>query len=141
MSSTLAPQPGPARLGSARRLMALADSTQPYPQALERLKAHFDLSFRALADLTRSADPQRKGLGSAYLQQLSSGATHPTEPTLIAHLELIARAVGIEPRYFREYREWQAAEAARLLAARIGMDDVLAALRALEAKGAKRAKR
>lgn len=133
MSSTRAPGRPLAGVGSSSPPMPLPkDSQKPYPQALRALLADRDLTYRRLAALTQSADGQRKGLSHAYLNQLARGEAKPTDHTLAHQLELVARASGVDPRYFREYREHLAAQEARQVAARVGLDEVLAALRDLE---------
>jgi transcriptional regulator with XRE-family HTH domain len=76
---------------------------QPITIALKPLMHERKLTFRALADLTRSHDPKHRSVTFAYLCALTSGREHPSPRSL----ELIAASLGIQPDYFPEYRLWQ----------------------------------
>jgi transcriptional regulator with XRE-family HTH domain len=101
-------------------------SNQAFPQALTALMKRSEVSYRRLADLTKTTD---RPLSSAYLGHLGSGRS----PATIENMQTVAQALGVEPEYFREYREHIAAQRARSLAARHGMDAVLAKLAELDA--------
>jgi transcriptional regulator with XRE-family HTH domain len=103
-------------------------SRKPFPEALRELMEAKGLSFRAAADLTRSVDPKGRGLSHGYIGHLARGAARPT----IENMEVIARALGEEPTYFREYREHLAALEARRLVTKVGLDRVMEALRQLD---------
>jgi transcriptional regulator with XRE-family HTH domain len=98
----------------------------PFADALRQLIDHHGLSLRTLADLTPAIDG--KGLRHAYIGNLARGAKFPT----VGNIELLARALGVEPEHFREYREHQAGAEARRLAERHGADAVLAKLAELD---------
>lgn len=120
----------PSRLSSdcLPSVSVVADgvSQLAFPRALRKLMAEQGLSFQKLAARTQAVDG--RGLGRAYLNQLATKKRQPT----INNLYVIARAVDIDPRYFREYREHLAAERARELAQQIGLDEVLAKLDELQ---------
>lgn len=56
------------------------------------------LSYRALADATRSIDGQ--GMTHAHINMLANGHDRPS----MRAMELIARACKVRPDYFAEYR-------------------------------------
>jgi transcriptional regulator with XRE-family HTH domain len=58
------------------------------------------LTFRALAELTRTLDPTGRGVTHAYLCGITSGHEHPSHRSL----ELIATGLDLDPYYFVEYR-------------------------------------
>ena len=68
-------------------------SSQSFPMSLQRLMRETRLSYRQLAYKT--------GLTAGYLNHLSKG-TRPVPSDAV--LERIARALHVEPDYFREYR-------------------------------------
>jgi hypothetical protein len=72
---------------------------QPFREAVRVLLAERGLTFRALAANTSAVDPQGKGISHSYLTTLG---THD-RPTLRA-VELVARALDLEPTFFAEYR-------------------------------------
>jgi hypothetical protein len=72
---------------------------QPFREAVRALLAERGLTFRALAASTTAVDPHGKGLSHTYLATLG---THD-RPTLRA-MELVARALDLEPTFFAEYR-------------------------------------
>jgi transcriptional regulator with XRE-family HTH domain len=75
-------------------------SDQPITEALKELMRVRGLTFRALADLTRTADPAGRGVTYAYLCGLASGREYPSRRSM----ELIAASLDLEPAYFAEYR-------------------------------------
>src|SRR5438046_3215257 len=72
---------------------------QPFKEAVRGLLAERGLTFRALAARTSDADPHGKGFTHSYLATLGA----QDRPTLRA-LEIVARALDIEPTFFAEYR-------------------------------------
>jgi transcriptional regulator with XRE-family HTH domain len=58
------------------------------------------LTYRALADLTRAADRDGRGVTYAYLCGLTSGREYASRRSI----ELIAASLDVEPGYFAEYR-------------------------------------
>jgi hypothetical protein len=58
------------------------------------------LSYRKLADLTRSADPDRRGVSHAYLCALVAGREYPSRRAM----QLLATSLHVEPECFAEYR-------------------------------------
>lgn len=77
-----------------------AHTDEPITQALKQLMRERKLTFRALAELTQHHDTAGRGVTYAYLCALTSGREYPSRRSL----ELIAASLGIEPRYFAEYR-------------------------------------
>ena len=77
-----------------------ADTDEPITAALKPLMRERQLTFRALAELTQHHDTGGRGVTYAYLCALTSGREYPSRRSL----ELIAASLGIEPRYFAEYR-------------------------------------
>jgi transcriptional regulator with XRE-family HTH domain len=75
-------------------------SCDPITVALRPLMRERKLTYRALADLTRAADDQGRGVTYVYLCALTSGREYPSQRSI----ELIAACLGIEPGYFAEYR-------------------------------------
>lgn len=71
----------------------------PFAQAFSELLAQLDLSRRELARLTPSVDG--RGLGHSYLSMLATGEKAPTP----ANIVLLAPLLGVQPSFFREYRE------------------------------------
>ena len=103
-------------------------SDKPFVPALRDLMAERELSFRKLAYLTGQHRPDGKPLSLGYLSMLAAGERVPTPD----NLETLARAAGARPEYFVEWREHVAAERARSLVERHGLDQVLKALDRLE---------
>lgn len=97
-----------------------------FADALRALIDRHGLSLRTLADLTPAIDGQ--GLRHSYIGHLARGVRFPT----VANMELLARALGVEPEHFREYREHEVSELARSLAERHGAAVVLAKLAELD---------
>jgi hypothetical protein len=108
-------------------------SKQPFNKVLRDLMHTHEVSFRRLAEFTAQADPDGRGYKHTYLNHLAAGPKHPQglSPT-VHNMEIIARALDEDPRVFREYREHLAAQEAARLAAKVGLDEVLAALKALD---------
>jgi transcriptional regulator with XRE-family HTH domain len=73
-------------------------SNEPFGDALRGLMSESELSFRGLADATRELDG--RGMTHAHLNMLANGHDKPS----MRAMELIARACGVEPEYFAEYR-------------------------------------
>lgn len=101
-------------------------SDKPFHVALQALMKRHDVSYRGLSELTHAVD---KPLSHAYLNHLGTG--REKKPT-VENMEAIAQALGVDATYFREYREHLAAQRARALAARHGLDAVLAKLGELD---------
>ena len=72
---------------------------QPFHQAVRGVLAERGLTFRALAARTSELDPDRKGLSHSYLATLGAH-DRPTRGAM----EIVARALDLEPTYFAEYR-------------------------------------
>ena len=75
-----------------------ARSDKPFGEALRALMGERDLTYRSLADATRSLDG--KGMTHAHLNMLANGHDKPS----LRAMELIARACEVRPDYFAEYR-------------------------------------
>lgn len=104
----------------------MPDSTQDFPTALRDLMAETGLSYRALSRATgRFRDPP---YSITFIGQLLNGNSHPTPEGM----EIIARAAGVSPTYFKSYREHVAAEEAVRVMQRVGLDKTLAKLRELD---------
>ena len=58
------------------------------------------LSYRALAGLTRGADPDGRGVSHAYLCALVAGREYPSRRAM----QLLATSLQIDPDRFAEYR-------------------------------------
>lgn len=84
-----------------------------------------DVSFRQLEKLTEAAGHR---LTFGYVGQLARAEKIPTPE----NMEILAAALGVSPTFWREYREHTAAQRARVLAARVGLDAVLAKLAELD---------
>lgn len=99
-----------------------------FAEALSRIKDERGLSFRALHEATKDADPVGRGLSGAHISRLCNGHEPPSSATIA----LIAKALRLRPRYFAEYR---LAEARALFDERGpgGLKPALAQLRRLEA--------
>lgn len=100
-------------------------SRQPFGPAMKALMKRRGVTYRGLDALTVTVGSR---LSAGYLSHISTGRERPT----IENMRVVAQALGVEPEYFREYREHKAAETARLVAARHGMDAVLAKLAELD---------
>lgn len=91
------------------------------------------MSVRQLAALTKQIDPEGKGYSIGWISQLSTGQREiMKDDTAVATMEIMAAALRVDPRYFREYREWLAAEEAKRAMSAAGFDDVMAALAELK---------
>jgi transcriptional regulator with XRE-family HTH domain len=77
-------------------------SNQPFGDALRELMNDLGLTYRELAQQTRGLDG--KGMTHAHINMLANGHDRPSTRAM----ELIARACGVEPDYFAEYRLTQA---------------------------------
>ena len=75
-------------------------TSDPITVALKPLMRERKLTYRALADLTRAADAEGRGVTSAYLCALTSGREYPSQRSI----ELIAASLDVEPSYFAEHR-------------------------------------
>lgn len=75
-----------------------SESNRPFGEALRLLMQEQELSYRSLAELTRRLDG--KGMTHAHINMLAKGHDRPSKRAM----ELIARACGVEPAYFAEYR-------------------------------------
>jgi hypothetical protein len=71
-----------------------------FPEALAWVMAREGVSFRRLAALTRAQDPAGKGLHYAFL----SDVVRRKETASPRSIELVARALGLQPCKFAEYR-------------------------------------
>ena len=80
----------------------LSQSNSPFGDALRALMDARGFSYRALADRTRHVDG--RGMTHAHINMLAKGHDRPS----MRAMELIARACGIDPAYFAEYRLAQA---------------------------------
>ena len=75
-----------------------ATSDKPFGDALRDLMQARGVSYRGLATATRALDD--KGITHAHINMLANGHDKPS----LRSMELIARACGVEPAYFAEYR-------------------------------------
>jgi transcriptional regulator with XRE-family HTH domain len=73
-------------------------TTKPFGEALRELKDAQGLTYRALAETTRKLDG--KGMTHAHINMLANGREKPSKRAI----ELLARACGVPPGYFAEYR-------------------------------------
>jgi transcriptional regulator with XRE-family HTH domain len=73
---------------------------QPITVALKALMRERRLTLRSLAEITRTHDPEGRGVTFAYLGGLTSGREHPSRRSL----ELVAASLDLEPDYFPEYQ-------------------------------------
>ena len=79
-------------------MTAVTQSDMPFGEALRALMDERRLTFRSLAEITRELDG--KGMTHAHLNMLANGHDKPS----LRAMELIARACGVGPDYFAEYR-------------------------------------
>lgn len=110
--------------------MAHKQAKKPFDVALKKLMEEKQISYVRLSERTKSLDPLGKGLSHTFIHELTSGKKTPRPE----RIELIARALGVNPEHFKEYRRYVVAQRAELLADEIGLPEVLAALDALEAR-------
>jgi len=80
------------------------------------------ITYRALADATRELDG--RGLTHAHINMLANGYDRPS----MRAMELLARACGVAPDYFAEFR--LAAAMRELDPAEVGLEQALANLNA-----------
>ena len=67
---------------------------------LRQLMDERKLSYRALAALTREADPEQRGVSYAYLAAVVAGREYPSRRAI----ELLATSLAIDTARFAEYR-------------------------------------
>jgi transcriptional regulator with XRE-family HTH domain len=99
-----------------------SESTEPFGDALRELMEARGLSYRALAEATRQLDG--KGMTHAHINMLARGHDRPS----MRAMELLARALGVEPEYFAEYRLARAMR--ELDPAEVGLEQALENLNA-----------
>jgi transcriptional regulator with XRE-family HTH domain len=97
-------------------------STEPFGETLRRLMERRGLTYRALADATRSLDG--KGMTHAHINMLANGHDRPS----LRAMELIAEACDVQPEHFAEYR--LAAAMRELDPTEVGLEQALANLNA-----------
>jgi len=102
--------------------MTAQPSNRPFGVALRALMASQRLTYRGLAVLTRELDG--RGLTHAHINMLANGHDRPSPRAM----ELIARACGVEPDYFAEYRLAMAMR--ELDPTEVGLEQALANLNA-----------
>jgi transcriptional regulator with XRE-family HTH domain len=73
-------------------------SDRPFGESLRSLMGERGLTYRGLAEAIRSLDD--RGMTHAHINMLANGHDRPS----IRAMELIARACGVDPSYFAEYR-------------------------------------
>ena len=73
-------------------------SNKPFGDALRELMGKRGLTYRELAQRTRALDG--RGMTHAHINMLANGHDRPSTRAM----ELIARACGVAPDYFAEYR-------------------------------------
>ena len=77
---------------------------RPFSTRLDELRRREGLTFRALeAHLHEHAEPGERGMNSGHLAGLTTGRRAPT-PEVVS---LVARAFGLPPQDFVEWRLWQ----------------------------------
>jgi transcriptional regulator with XRE-family HTH domain len=77
---------------------------RPFSTRLDELRRREGLTFRALeAHLHQHAEPGERGMNSGHLAGLTTGRRAPT-PEVVA---LVARAFGLPPQDFIEWRLWE----------------------------------
>jgi len=92
-------------------------SDEPFGEALRALMGERDLTYRSLAEATRSLDG--KGMTHAHLNMLANGHDKPS----MRAMDLIAQACEVEPEYFAQYR--LAAAMRELDPAEVGLEQAL----------------
>jgi transcriptional regulator with XRE-family HTH domain len=99
----------------------------PFAEALSELKHERSLTFREMHEATQAADPTGRGLSGTHISRLCKGFEPPSSKTIV----LIAKALGLSPQHFAEYR---LAEARALLDERApgGLRAALGQLKRLE---------
>jgi len=73
-------------------------SDKPFGDALRELMEERDLTYRSLARRTQELDG--KGMTHAHINMLANGHEKPS----MRAMELIARALEVEPDHFAQYR-------------------------------------
>jgi transcriptional regulator with XRE-family HTH domain len=108
-------------------MSAKEQTDAPFHEAFSALKQERGLSYRDLREATEAVTPAGRGLSASHLSRLCQGLDPPSAPTIA----LIAKALGLSPRYFAEYR---LAEARALLDERAsgGLQGALRQLRRFE---------
>jgi transcriptional regulator with XRE-family HTH domain len=97
-------------------------SNRPFGESLRSLMEEHGFSYRALAQKTRELDG--KGMTHAHINMLAKGHDRPS----MRAMELIARACGVDPDYFAEYRLARAMR--ELDPTEVGLDQALENLNA-----------
>ena len=92
-------------------------SRKPFGDALRELMRQRGLSYRELAEATRTLDG--RGMTHAHINMLANGHDKPS----MRAMELIAQACDVEPEYFAEYR--LAAAMRELDPAEVGLEQAL----------------
>jgi transcriptional regulator with XRE-family HTH domain len=92
-------------------------STMAFGESLRALMQAGGLTYRRLAEATLELDG--KGITHAHINMLANGHDKPS----MRAMELIARACGVEPEYFAEYR--LAAAMRELDPAEVGLEQAL----------------
>jgi transcriptional regulator with XRE-family HTH domain len=97
-------------------------SDKPFGESLRSLMRERGLTYRGLAEAIGTLD--ERGMTHAHINMLANGHDRPS----IRAMELIARACGINPDYFAEYR--LAVAMRELDPEEVGLDQALANLSA-----------
>jgi transcriptional regulator with XRE-family HTH domain len=84
--------------GRVRSISVERLSDKPFGDALRTLMSERGLTYRSLAETTRRLDG--KGMTHAHINMLANGHDKPS----MRALQLIARASGVQPEYFAQYR-------------------------------------
>jgi transcriptional regulator with XRE-family HTH domain len=92
-------------------------SRKPFGDALRELMRQRALSYRELAEATRTLDG--RGMTHAHINMLANGHDKPS----MRAMELIAAVCEVDPRYFAEYR--LAAAMRELDPAEVGLEQAL----------------
>ena len=97
-------------------------SEKPFGESLRSLMRERGLTYRGLADAIGTLD--ERGMTHAHINMLANGHDRPS----IRAMELIARACGVDPSYFAEYR--LAVAMRELDPGEVGLEQALANLNA-----------
>jgi transcriptional regulator with XRE-family HTH domain len=97
-------------------------SDKPFGESLRSLMRERGLTYRGLAEAIGTLD--ERGMTHAHINMLANGHDRPS----IRAMELIARACGVDPNYFAEYR--LAVAMRELDPEEVGLDQALANLNA-----------
>lgn len=73
-------------------------SDKPFGQSLRALMRERGLTYRGLAEAIGELDD--RGMTHAHINMLANGHDRPS----VRAMELIAKACGVDPTYFAEYR-------------------------------------